>query len=96
MVKDLYEFIQAPYCVIASEDVSNTFPVRSMRSIVVIIDIGSNGDRLLMPVEITANREVNGRAIDVNVLSSAYKKTQLPSLKKQLHLKMQEVSAFSI
>lgn len=74
VVKNLYQYLNDPVMVIASKDVGNQFPVRSMHSVVAIIDIGQNNQNMLMPVEITVERNVNGKRIDVNVLSSAYLK----------------------
>ncbi len=82
VIGDLYEFIQDPYCVIASEDVSASFPVRSQQSVVVIIDVGAGGDSLLMPVQITTSRDVNGQNMDVNLLSSAYEKNATALIQK--------------
>lgn len=72
VVKNLYQYLNDPVMVIASKDVGNQFPVRSMHSVVAIIDIGQNNKNMLMPVEITVERNVNGKRIDVNVLSSTY------------------------
>ena len=38
------------------------------------MDIGKAGESLLLPVEITAERTVDGNQMDVNVLSSVYEK----------------------
>ena len=73
-VKNLYEKIKDPVMVIASKDVTSTFPVRSQRSVVAIVDVGTGSDELLMPVEITVERNVDGAKMDVNVQSSAYNK----------------------
>ena len=48
--------------------------MRSTHSIVSIIDIGKSDKHLLIPIEITAIRTVNGTQRDVNVLSSVYEK----------------------
>lgn len=72
VVKNLYQYISDPVMVIASKDVSNKFPVRSQRSVVAIIDIGYSDESMLIPVEITAERGVNGEQMDVNVISSVY------------------------
>ena len=75
VVKGLYDKISNPEAVIASKDVdSKHFPVRSQRSIVEIIDIGTAGKSLLAPVEITVDRSVNGISMDVNMISSAYER----------------------
>lgn len=74
-VKTLYEKLGDPIAVIASRDTdTGKFPVRSQRSIVEIIDIGTDGKSLLAAVEVTAARRVDGVEIDVNVLSSAYER----------------------
>ena len=49
-------------------------PLRSTHSVVAIVDVGTRNQHLLLPVEITANRTVNGEEMDVHVLSSAYNK----------------------
>lgn len=61
--------------IIAAKDVSpNASPMRSTHSVVAIIDVGKQEKSLLIPVEITAERTMDGQRLDVNVLSSAYGK----------------------
>lgn len=75
-VKNIYEALQDPVMIIASKDVSKTaIPMRSTHSVVAIVDVGSSQKSLLLPVEITAERTVDGVQMDVNTLSSAYEKT---------------------
>lgn len=72
-VKNIYEAIQDPVMVISSKDVDKTaVPLRSTHSVVAIIDIGTAQKSLLVPVEITAERTVNGSKMDVNTISSVY------------------------
>ena len=74
-VKNIYTAAQNPLMIIASKDVSpKTTPLRSTHSVVAIVDVGTGNQHLLLPVEITAKRTVNGEEMDVNVLSSAYNK----------------------
>lgn len=73
VVKNIYEKLQDPIMIIASKDVSpNAKPLRSSHSVVAIVDVGQTNKSLLLPVEITAERTVNGEQLDVNVLSSVY------------------------
>lgn len=75
-VKNIYEAIQDPVMVISSKDVDKTaVPMRSTHSVVAIIDIGTAQKSLLVPVEITAERTVNGTKMDVNTISSVYEKS---------------------
>ena len=74
-VKNIYTAAQDPLMIIASKDVNpKTTPLRSTHSVVAIVDVGTGNQHLLLPVEITAKRTVNGEEMDVNVLSSAYNK----------------------
>ena len=74
-IKDIYKSIQDPVMVISSKDVDKkTSPMRSTHSVVAIIDIGTGGKSLLVPIEITAERTVNGAQMDVNTISSIYEK----------------------
>ena len=74
-VKNIYKAAQDPLMIIASKDVNpKATPLRSTHSVVAIVDVGTRNQHLLLPVEITANRTVNGEEMDVNVLSSAYNK----------------------
>lgn len=49
--------------------------MRSTHSVVAIVDIGTKKKSLLVPIEITAERTVNGEQMDVNTISSVYKKS---------------------
>ena len=61
--------------VIAAKDVNkNVSPLRSTHSVVAIVDIGSAKKSLLVPIEITAERTVNGTQMDVNTISSVYER----------------------
>lgn len=76
IVKNIYEKLKDPVMIIASKDVSkNAAPMRSTHSVVAIVDVGNAQKSLLLPVEITAERTVNGVQMDVNALSSIYEKT---------------------
>ena len=75
-VKNIYSAIQDPVMVIAAKDVNkNVSPLRSTHSVVAIVDIGTSGKSLLVPIEITAERKVNGIRMDVNTISSVYEKS---------------------
>lgn len=75
-VKNIYSAIQDPVMVIAAKDVNkNVSPLRSTHSVVSIVDIGTSGKSLLVPIEITAERTVNGEQMDVNTISSVYNKS---------------------
>ena len=52
----------------------NVSPLRSTHSVVAIVDIGSAKKSLLVPIEITAERTVNGTQMDVNTISSVYER----------------------
>lgn len=74
-VKNIYNAIQDPVMIIAAKDVSkNASPMRSTHSVVAIVDIGTAGKSLLVPIEITAERKVNGTRMDVNTISSVYER----------------------
>ncbi len=76
VIKNIYEALKDPVMVIASKDVNkNATPLRSTHSVVAIVDIGDSQKSLLLPVEITADRSVNGERMDVNALSSVYEKS---------------------
>ena len=76
IIKNIYEKLKDPVMIIASKDVSkNAAPMRSTHSIVAIVDVGNAQKSLLLPVEITAERTVDGVRMDVNALSSVYEKT---------------------
>ena len=75
-VKNIYSAIQDPVMVIAAKDVNkNVSPMRSTHSVVAIVDIGTSGKTLLAPIENTAERTVNGVQMDVNTISSIYRKS---------------------
>ena len=75
-VKNIYSAIQDPVMVIAAKDVNkNVSPLRSTHSVVAIVDIGTAQKSLLVPIEITAERKVNGTQMDVNTISSIYEKS---------------------
>lgn len=75
-VKNIYNAIQDPVMIIAAKDVNkNASPMRSTHSVVAIVDIGTAGKSLLVPIEITAERKVNGIRMDVNTISSVYEKS---------------------
>ena len=75
-LKNIYKAIQDPVMVIAAKDVNkNVSPLRSTHSVVSIVDIGSAKKSLLVPIEITAERKVNGTRMDVNTISSVYEKS---------------------
>ena len=72
-VKEIYGKALDPVMVIAAKDeAGNKNRARSRHSVVAIVDVGTGGKSLLLPIEITAERNVNGSRMDVNVLSSAY------------------------
>lgn len=74
-VKNIYNAIQDPVMIIAAKDVSKSAsPMRSTHSVVAIVDIGTAGKSLLVPIEITAERKVNGTQMDVNTISSVYER----------------------
>ena len=76
VVKNIYEKLNDPVMIIASKDVNkNATPMRSTHSVVAIVDVGNAQKSLLLPVEITAERTVDGVRMDVNALSSIYEKT---------------------
>ena len=73
IVKNIYEKLKDPVMIISSKDVSkNATPMRSTHSVVAIVDVGNAQKSLLLPVEITAERTVDGVRMDVNALSSIY------------------------
>lgn len=74
-VKNIYNAIQDPVMIIAAKDVSKSAsPLRSTHSVVAIVDIGTAEKSLLVPIEITAERTVNGTQMDVNTISSVYER----------------------
>ena len=75
-VKNIYNAIQDPVMIISAKDVNrNVSPLRSTHSVVAIVDIGTAKKSLLVPIEITAERKVNGTRMDVNTISSVYEKS---------------------
>ena len=75
-VKKLLEAAQDPVMIISAKDVSpKASPLRSTHSVVSIVEIKTKSASLLLPIEITAERTVDGQRMDVNVLSTAYEKT---------------------
>lgn len=75
-LKNIYKAISDPVMVIAAKDVKKTAtPLRSTHSVVAIVDIGTADKSLLVPIEITAERTVNGTQMDVNTISSVYEKS---------------------
>ena len=74
-LKNIYKAIQDPVMVIAAKDVNkNVSPLRSTHSVVAIVDIGTAKKSLLVPIEITAERTVNGTQMNVNTISSVYER----------------------
>ena len=86
-VKNIYSAIQDPVMVIAAKDVNkNVSPLRSTHSVVAIVDIGTSGKSLLVPIEITAERKVNGIRMDVNTISSVYERNVESLVKEAIAL----------
>ena len=74
-VSDIMDFVRDPVMVISAKDVdAKTEPMRSTHSVVALIDVGTRGNALVIPVSITAERSVDGVRMDVNAISSAYEK----------------------
>lgn len=72
---DIMEFVRDPVMVISAKDVdAKTEPMRSTHSVVALIDVGTHGNALVIPVSITAERSVDGVRMDVNAISSAYER----------------------
>ena len=87
VVKNIYKQLQDPVMIIAAKDVNgNASPLRSTHSVVAIVDVGTADNSLLLPVEITAERTVNGEQLDVNVLSSVYDRNVKPLIKEAIAL----------
>lgn len=86
-VKNIYNAIQDPVMIIAAKDVNkNASPMRSTHSVVAIVDIGTAGKSLLVPIEITAERKVNGTQMDVNTISSVYERNVSNLVKEAIAL----------
>lgn len=84
-VKELYSKTHDPVMVIASKDeAGNKRRSRSKHSVVAIVDVGTAEKSLFLPVEITAERTVNGQQMDVNVLSSAYERNVFGLVKEAI------------
>ena len=74
-VSDIMDFVRDPVMVIAAKDINaKATPMRSTHSVVALIDVGTRGNALVIPVSITAERSVDGVRMDVNAISSAYEK----------------------
>ena len=74
-VSDIMDFVRDPVMVISAKDVdAKAEPMRSTHSVVALIDVGTRGNALVIPVSITAERSVDGVRMDVNAISSAYEK----------------------
>lgn len=87
VVKNIYEQLKDPVIIISAKDVNKTAsPLRSTHSVVSIVDVGKVGKPLLLPVEITAERTVNGQRMDVNALSSIYDRNVAPLIKEAIAL----------
>ena len=75
VVADIMEFVRDPVMVISAKDVdAKTEPMRSTHSVVALIDVGTSGKAIVIPVSITAERSVDGVRMDVNAISSAYER----------------------
>ena len=86
-VKNIYNAIQDPVLIIAAKDVNrNASPMRSTHSVVAIVDIGTPEKSLLVPIEITAERKVNGIRMDVNTISSVYERNVESLVKEAIAL----------
>lgn len=86
-VKNIYNAIQDPVMIIAAKDVSKSAsPMRSTHSVVAIVDIGTAEKSLLVPIEITAERKVNGTRMDVNTISSVYERSVSNLVKEAIAL----------
>lgn len=73
--------------IIASKDVDQSHtPMRSTHSVVAIVDFESKDRKLLLPLELTAKRTVNGQRLDVNVLSTAYDKDSAELVREAIAL----------
>ena len=60
--------------------------MRSTHSVVAIVDIGTAEKSLLVPIEITAERKVNGMRMDVNTISSVYERSVSNLVKEAIAL----------
>ena len=74
-VADILQAVKNPVMVISAKDVDrNATPLRSTHSVVALVDVGTNGKSLVVPVSITAQNTVDGNVMDVNMISSVYEK----------------------
>ena len=74
-VADILQAVKNPVMVISAKDVDrNETPLRSTHSVVALVDVGTNGKSLVVPVSITAQSAVDGTVMDVNMISSAYER----------------------
>lgn len=74
-VADILQAVKNPVMVISAKDVDrNATPLRSTHSVVALVDVGTNGKSLVVPVSITAQSAVDGTVMDVNMISSAYER----------------------
>lgn len=74
-VADILQAVKNPVMVISAKDVDrNATPLRSTHSVVALVDVGTDGKSLVVPVSITAQNTVDGNVMDVNMISSVYEK----------------------
>lgn len=74
-VADILQAVKNPVMVISAKDVDrNATPLRSTHSVVALVDVGTNGKSLVVPVSITVQSAVDGTVMDVNMISSAYER----------------------
>ena len=86
-VENIYSKLLDPIMIIASKDVDQSHtPMRSTHSVVAIVDFESKDRKLLLPLELTAKRTVNGQRLDVNVLSTAYDKDSAELVREAIAL----------
>lgn len=86
-VENIYSKLLDPIMIIASKDVDQSHtPMRSTHSVVAIVDFESKDRKLLLPLELTAKRTVNGQRLDVNVLSTAYDKNSAELIREAIAL----------
>lgn len=86
-VENIYSKLLDPIMIIASKDVDQSHtPMRSTHSVVAIVDFESKDRKLLLPLELTAKRTVNGQRLDVNILSTAYDKDSTELVREAIAL----------
>lgn len=74
-VAEILQAVKNPVMVISAKDVDrNATPLRSTHSVVALVDVGTSGKSLVVPVSITAQNTVDGTVMDVNMISSVYEK----------------------